>query len=323
MLLGLLIWSHFAHWNWALDLPVLLTTLLLAVLLVLSTSLLSLEGRQPEPSSQPEAPQSYPGGSECLQAEEPLPTCSYTLLLLLRALTVSMALLYLAVIIWVHLASYDYRLDLAVTFSAFAVLGTLGLASAAYSRRCLLRVEKMRQRFIAAYAVEMEQQASIDPLTGLHNRRYFFTRLEEEMKRAIAASSPLALLLVDVDGLKAINDRFGHQAGDEALVSLAKAMRSACRASDIAARLGGDEFAILMPDTDRKAALTVQAKLQRLLSTLPMCRWDGSPPHALSVSVGVASYPEDGSDIHALLQSADAALYRRKGERQRLRSAAP
>jgi diguanylate cyclase (GGDEF)-like protein len=144
-----------------------------------------------------------------------------------------------------------------------------------------------------------------DPLTGLANYRRLTAVLANEKGRSQRHQHPFALLLLDLDRLKSLNDRFGHVAGSRALCRVANVLRETCRTVDTAARYGGDEFALVLPETDRDAAATVANRIQRLL-----IEDQEHPP--ISASVGVAIYPEDGDTIEALIRSADSRLYRAK-----------
>jgi diguanylate cyclase (GGDEF)-like protein len=148
----------------------------------------------------------------------------------------------------------------------------------------------------------LRQLAVSDPLTGLANYRQLMTVLDAEIKRSDRTARPFAVLLLDLDGLKHINDRHGHLVGSQALCRLAVALRVSSRAIDTAARFGGDEFVLILPETDRAAAQQVSQRIVQRLTT------DGEKPPA-SVSVGVAVYPEDGAQLAPLLSAADAALY--------------
>ena len=141
-----------------------------------------------------------------------------------------------------------------------------------------------------------------DPLTGLANYRHLTAVLESEKERSQRHQHPFALVLLDLDRLKSLNDRFGHVAGSRALCRVANVLRETCRAVDTAARYGGDEFALVLPETDREAAATVAGRIHRRLAEDPE-----HPP--ISASVGCAIYPEDGDTDEALIRSADSRLY--------------
>src|SRR5204863_8360086 len=111
----------------------------------------------------------------------------------------------------------------------------------------------------------LEHRSLTDPLTGLFNRYHFDATMTREIARCRRYSVPLSLLLVDVDRLKLLNDRWGHPAGDQALSRVAAAIQKSLRGTDIAARLGGDEFAIILPDTDAVAGLIVATRIRRNL----------------------------------------------------------
>lgn len=153
--------------------------------------------------------------------------------------------------------------------------------------------------------------AFTDNLTGLYNRRYLLDQLERDFARANRNGSPLSLVMMDLDGLKAINDRFGHNEGDVVLKRLGKIMKQNTRASDVAARWGGDEFVLLAPDTDNKGAYMVG---ERIRSQLERSRLKlGGEEISISVSVGIASYPLHSSGVTELIKNADEAMYNAKG----------
>jgi len=152
-------------------------------------------------------------------------------------------------------------------------------------------------------------QAARDPLTGLANYRRLAEVLDMEIKRSERTKRQFALLLFDLDGLKQINDSHGHLIGSNALCRVADVL-SFCRDIDTAARYGGDEFAVVLPETDDAAAKQVA---QRICDSIAD---DGMEP-ALSVSIGVAVYPQDGESIESLLRTADVAMYSMKASKQK------
>lgn len=158
---------------------------------------------------------------------------------------------------------------------------------------------------------EVRHLVASDPLTGLANYRRLLDVFDAEAKRSKRTGRPFALLLLDLDGLKKINDAQGHLVGSRALCRLANVLRLHCRAIDTAARHGGDEFALILPETATEAAQHVARRICERLAN------DGEQP-PLSVSVGEAVYPQDGETIDLLLGAADRALYKikdRSGER--------
>src|SRR5216684_4026294 len=159
----------------------------------------------------------------------------------------------------------------------------------------------------------LRQQAARDPLTGLANYRHLAEVLDTEIKRSERTGREFALLLLDLDGLKHINDRYGHLTGSHAICRLADVL-SFCRDIDTAARYGGDEFAVMLPETGAEAANQVA---QRICDSIAN---DGMGP-LLSVSVGVAVYPHDGERIEALLRKADVAMYAMKVSKQKVHGA--
>ena len=144
-----------------------------------------------------------------------------------------------------------------------------------------------------------------DSLTGLANYRRLLSVIEAELDRSRRTQRPFSVVLFDMDGLKAINDQYGHLTGSRALVRLGKILRNHCRAIDTAARYGGDEFAIVFPEADSDIATRIVNRIHEKMSSEAE-----APP--LSASAGTASYPADGDTPEKLLAAADRALYRMK-----------
>jgi diguanylate cyclase (GGDEF)-like protein len=153
---------------------------------------------------------------------------------------------------------------------------------------------------------ELARLAAYDDLTGLPNRRYLLDRARAECARAARSGHPLCIAVMDLDRLKAINDGFGHAAGDRALRTLAEAAIGALREQDMAARTGGDEFAVLLPDSDLGQA---RAAMGRMLAVLSSREFDGTDP--LTASVGVIQY-RPGESVDDAFARADAAMYASK-----------
>jgi diguanylate cyclase (GGDEF)-like protein len=159
---------------------------------------------------------------------------------------------------------------------------------------------------------QVQQQAIADPLTGLYNHRHLHERLEQEIARAKRSHRPLAVLMLDIDSLKLINDTYGHQVGDEALKLLASALQSSCRAEDIVGRCGGDEFLIILPESDAAEAERIGERVQVNLAARYLESEGKDACVPIRISMGVACYPSDATVMHKLIDVADSALYRSK-----------
>lgn len=171
-----------------------------------------------------------------------------------------------------------------------------------------------------AYEI-LRLEANTDPLTSVSNRRPFVKKLEEEFDRAKRFDDPISVAMLDVDHFKAVNDRYGHDAGDEVLRALAGLFISEFRSIDLVGRLGGEEFALIFPQTHLSGA---EIACQRLLQSIRNTAFDtGSYKLSLTVSIGIAAGPADFADGAALLKRADELLYRAKnGGRDQLQVAA-
>lgn len=156
---------------------------------------------------------------------------------------------------------------------------------------------------------QLRQLSVSDPLTGLANYRLLMQVIEKEIRRSLRTNRSFAILFADVDGLKHINDRYGHVAGSDAVKCVADALRASCRAVDTAARYGGDEFAVVFPEADaaiaREVGMRVNAQLAR-----------SNTKFTLSVSTGITEFPRDGTTAEALLHAADGVLYAAKEQRK-------
>jgi two-component system cell cycle response regulator len=161
----------------------------------------------------------------------------------------------------------------------------------------------------------LETQLFEDPLTRLYNRRFLFSQLESLVSGARRHHRPLAVAMVDLDHFKGVNDRHGHETGDDVLVAAAEALQRALRAEDVLGRLGGEEFLALLPDTDAEAAATTAERLREAVE-------QAGGPVPVTASVGWAVL-EDGEPADALVRRADAALYAAKAAgRNRVRGPA-
>ena len=186
-----------------------------------------------------------------------------------------------------------------------------------FTPAALLRaeVERLKRELDEARAriAELEQRADVDPLLDILNRRGF----ERELKRSLAYvkryGTPAALLYVDLDGFKAINDQHGHAAGDALLKAVAGELAAHVRASDVVARLGGDEFGVLMWNAGKPQAMMRARDLEMRIDELPVTH--GSAQLSVGASVGVTLLSGD-IDVAALIDAADKAMYARKKERR-------
>jgi diguanylate cyclase (GGDEF)-like protein/PAS domain S-box-containing protein len=192
---------------------------------------------------------------------------------------------------------------LKVRLSGRGVFGDQGMF-AGYE---IIAVDVTEQRALEDH---LRRQALSDSLTGLANHRRLFEVLQAEICRTKRTEREFSLVLLDLDGLKEINDRFGHLAGNRALCRLGQILADCCRSVDTAARQGGDEFALVLPETGAAAATLVARRICELLAE------DAEKP-ALSVSVGVASYPKDAENVGTLLYAADTILYAMKEQRSK------
>jgi diguanylate cyclase (GGDEF)-like protein len=159
---------------------------------------------------------------------------------------------------------------------------------------------------------DLLQRASLtDPLTGLANRRHFDQRLREELARVDRYNHPLALMLLDLDGLKGVNDAGGHEAGDNALRAVARTLQKTCRSTDLAARIGGDEFIVLAPDITESEAYTLAERVRKTLSV--EASWVSTQLPTLTLSIGIAD-TRGVRDLQPdrLYTAADQALYQAK-----------
>jgi diguanylate cyclase (GGDEF)-like protein/PAS domain S-box-containing protein len=179
--------------------------------------------------------------------------------------------------------------------------------------------EELRQAQVA-----LERLASDDELTGLHNRRGFLALAEQSLSLARRAEKPFALVFIDLDGLKKINDTCGHASGDQAISDAASVLRDCFRHCDVLGRLGGDEFAILMVDASEESIRIVR---RRVAEKVERFNLEGAHPYPLSLSIGtlMCSYDEKSS-VETLLAKADALMYeekKRKGSCRQERSSPP
>jgi diguanylate cyclase (GGDEF)-like protein len=195
---------------------------------------------------------------------------------------------------------------LALGFGEAVTVPPLYLKEADEVGQALIKASKMLQ--------EAQHRGHHDALTGLANRALFAEIVDHDLAICGRTEAPLAVLYVDLDGFKAVNDTYGHATGDELLRAVAARLKNGIRSSDLAARLGGDEFAIVLVNTGMEAAATVAGKLAESVSMpYPI----GQLTISISASIGVAAYPDSGTSSEALLHSADETMYEAKSGRKR------
>ena len=155
-------------------------------------------------------------------------------------------------------------------------------------------------------AENLERLAVTDDLTQVYNYRYLKAALRREVKRATRFRQPLSILMVDVDNLKAYNDRNGHIRGSQLLKEIAGRFASQVRSWDLVAKYGGDEFTVILPQTERLGAATVAERLRAEVAGHPFPLAERG---SITVSIGIANYPDDADSVQGLIESADRALY--------------
>ena len=182
-----------------------------------------------------------------------------------------------------------------------------------------LKSENAELRQEVAELRVLREAAYRDPVTGLRNRRYFEERLTEELARlARYPEKTGSVLVVDLDDFKAVNDTYGHLAGDQILREAAALMSQTLRLEDVCCRFGGDEFAVILPETAGGAAICV---IDRIMSAQALRNATTSLP--LFLSIGAASWPADGRDAASLVTAADQTMYTQKVEGKRARTPIP
>ena len=215
------------------------------------------------------------------------------------------------------LAAAVTRLHPAVGFTASFSLLVLQSLHAGAVQLNYVKVQSLllkREKELQSANVAMEKLSMLDPLTAVPNRRRFDTVFDEAWRRAIRKKTPIALLIIDVDFFKGINDLHGHKYGDECLVAVARILRQeAGRPDDLLARYGGDEFALLLPETNGDGAMVVAERMHTAIHLLRAAN-DASPFQGfLTITIGIgAGVFEIGSDQAMLIEVADQALYQAK-----------
>lgn len=158
----------------------------------------------------------------------------------------------------------------------------------------------------------LEQLSVTDPLTELYNRRFLEKRMHEELNRCMRQSQPLTVMLIDLDHFKCYNDSCGHMDGDTALKKTSRILRSCVREMDVVTRFGGEEFCILLPGTSKEEAMFVAERIRQGIEHEPIKGEELLPGGRLTASIGLASFPDDGTTANTLIHAADVALYQAK-----------
>lgn len=210
-----------------------------------------------------------------------------------------------------ELQEYRVRLEeLVATRTAELVRANELLEQDIAARKIAERELALKAQELARSNAVLENLSLIDDLTELYNRKGFLALAEHRVKLAYRTGEPFSVAFIDLDGLKLINDTFGHQTGNRALVDAAHVLRDCFRQSDILARLGGDEFAVFVAEADENK---VDSVLRRIQESLDTCNASPDHPYRLSFSIGIVSGSSlKGSDIETLLGRADALMYEHK-----------
>ena len=191
-----------------------------------------------------------------------------------------------------------------------AFISTVVITSLVLSALKLERGRAMEQ--LERALVELHEQAVTDPLTGLYNRRYLWEFLRREWIRAKRRNDTLAVIMIDLDHFKRINDAHGHEAGDFVLTAIAGLLRNRIRSSDIVCRYGGEEFALVLPEASWESVRLRAEDIRVAIKGLDL-KYQDLPLGRITASLGVALFPDHVDDLDSLIHAADAALYEAKG----------
>lgn len=203
---------------------------------------------------------------------------------------------------------------------ALQVFGVLLFAAysvfvSAHTRNTHVNLERAYSAHLEELSQRLRTMAYRDSLTGLYNHRYFYEQLAHEVDRSVRYSQPLAVLLMDMNNFKEINDTFGHIVGDKCLSLVGQVIAQQIRGSDVGARYGGDEFVVILPNTNIDEALITAEKLAEAVADAAALH-PGEEPVRLGISVGVACCPDDSRSAGELLRVADQRLYDVKAARK-------
>lgn len=221
------------------------------------------------------------------------------------------------VIAWSHLLGSPHMgtFWIHVVFSAVYVFGYYRFNSMVqlHEKLVMMKLElEASTRELASTNELLARLSYTDSLTGVYNNRYFYERLEEEISLARRTDGHLALIMLDIDHFKRYNDTYGHRQGDRLLREVARIMSEKCRETDIVCRYGGEEFGIILPHASRTEALGVAERIREAIASHPFEGRESQPNGVLTISAGVAVFPDDAQTVGELVERADIALYRAK-----------
>jgi diguanylate cyclase (GGDEF)-like protein len=178
--------------------------------------------------------------------------------------------------------------------------------------KALLETLRQKNAELERNNIILKDLAIRDGLTGLYNHRYFQETLAVELVRSNRYRKSVSLVFMDVDAFKKYNDTYGHPEGDKILITLANIFSDSLRKSDTVARYGGEEFVLILPETEREGALHLAENIRRNVFDHPFPGRETQPFGRITISLGVATFPEDGTDGSSLIERADKALYAAK-----------
>jgi len=188
------------------------------------------------------------------------------------------------------------------------VCAAYGIFMGAHSRGTHVNLERAYSAHLEELSQRLRTMAYRDALTGLYNHRYFYEQLAHEVERALRYGQPIAVLLMDMNNFKQINDSFGHILGDKCLSIVGQVIATQIRGSDIGARYGGDEFVVILPNTGADEARATAEKLEQAVKQAAALGSQGEDVK-LGISIGIAVCPDDARAAGELLQIADSRLY--------------
>ena len=216
-----------------------------------------------------------------------------------------------AVLLMLTTQSHAYPLAVALVLTPVL----FGIPSMLFVRMRQIGLYRRYHSRMLLSTMRLQEVAVTDELTGLYNRRHFYDCLQELLRDDGPGKRQVSIILLDLDGLKGVNDNYGHVVGDAVIGKFAELLQQLIREADMAARLGGDEFGVVMPETDKRGAFALAKRLWLELEEKPLYEKDGVSLK-MNVSVGVAGYPWGGETPDELLQWADTDLYANKVSRK-------